>query len=304
MPPVAFRMDETVVNAGIGTKTLQRMAALLLVAGLFWLLSWQAAQAQQPAQPFVPGQAAPAQGPARGPLFTGPPEFEFRIKLVLLDQFSFVQHPFFQVTKELDPVGYGDARAAGANMFTAGERLTDMEASAAEKIAHALPPFGLEWVTGFPIPFPRGMGIGFDHFVFPMVDAQVARGVSTVLPIKMDTYMYNLALFGYAFDPREPGLNFFLGMGIGSLEGKLMAEPFAGIDPVIIPFAQRPANSLRMGVETMGQNWGFRYELVVVKAKRVELASNPYCSPTPCDGQTQLNFSGTIMRIAFNYQFD
>ena len=279
------------------------LTLMVLALGLAWgvMVAAPVAMAQAPI-PAAPQFRAPGQQRAAFGGFS--PEYDFRLFFVLLDQYSFNEHPLYQVTRELDSKGYANAKSAGSNIFTAGYRITDYESGTTEKILHALPPFGMEWIYQTPIPFPQGVGVGFDYFMFPMYDAALARGVSTVLPIKMDAYIYNAVLRFYFFNPREPGLNYFMGVGIGTLEGKLLADPWDVFPAEIYSFAQRPANSLRMGLETLGENFGFRYELAVVNAKRVELTGNSYCPTYPsCTGATQLDFSGTIVRLVLQYRF-
>lgn len=278
-------------------QTAACIAALLVVFAV-------PLHAQQPAfqqpnfRPAVPGAQPGARAIPRL-------DFDLRLYIVILDQFSFVTHPFYQVTQQLPgSEGYADGKSASANMFNMGIRDSDANANVLVQLIHALPPFGIEGVTATPFPFPRGFGIGFDHFMFPMRDAELARGTTTVLPIKMDTYMYSGTLRFYVFDPTQAGLNYFFGFGVGILSGNLTAEPFAGVAEEIISFAQAPVGSTRMGLETRSDNWGFRYELVVINADAVTLDSNPYCSPSPCDGATVIDMSGTTIRMAFMYHFD
>ena len=117
-----------------------------------------------------------------------------------------------------------------------------------------------------------------------------------------DWFNYSGVIRLYFFNPKEPGINYFVGFGLGFLEGT-MRVPFSSGVVQFIPFRQSAVGSTRMGLESRGETWGFRYELNIITADSVELDSNPYPnarnSPT-----TTIDFSGSIIRISFFFQFD
>jgi hypothetical protein len=269
------------------------------------LLGWAGgAHAQAPAQ-LPPGQAVvapggpgapPAAAPAGGRLQPG--DIGIRIFLPLLDQLAFTVHPFYQITG--DP-GYLGAKAASVSLLRVGGRGADARSSSIARAIHALPPFGIEGVMGIDLAFPRGIGFGFDFSPLSQNDTEAAQSGS-VLPIKMDTFIYGGTLRFYVFNPNEPGVNYFLGLGLGLIEGNIRADPFAGQASEYVAFSQFPAGSTRMGLEGRGDNWGFRYEIMILNADQVKLAYNPYTAATGVT-KTTIDFSGTLMRLAVFYQF-
>ncbi|HEX9843408.1 MAG TPA: hypothetical protein VGC20_11695 [bacterium] len=279
-------------------------ASRRLVAGvaLAWLLGWASlAPAQAPAvpgqAPAVPGAApgaAPAPAPAGGRLAAG--DMSLRIHLDLIDQLSFAVHPFYQITGD---GSYLTGKAATVLLLRIRQRDTDEKSNALTKAIHALPPFGIEGVMGIDLPFPRGLGIGFNFTPLPEKDTDAADGG---LPIKMDVYLYTGSLRFYFFDPNEPGVNYFVGLGLGLLEGNIKAEPFIGVPAEFVSFSQYPVGSTRMGLESRGENWGFRYELEIINADQVKLSSNPYTAATGVT-TTEIDFSGSLVRLSLFYQF-
>jgi len=266
-------------------------AAVLLIA-LF-----SSAQGQQ--QPPAPGQEAPVEGeaPAGTPIKNPFGDMNLRMHWVLLEQYSFVLHPFYQMTG--DP-GFSNGKAASAFIFNIGTKDTDQNTNFILKALHALPPFGLEGVSKLDLKFLGGIGVGYDHFVYTMVDTEVAYGVPSVIPIQADFYIENAVLRFYLFNPDEPGANFFFGTGVGMLNGVFKASPYAGQEPQYIDFSQNIMGTWRWGLESKGDNWGFRYELIIVGANEVVIgAENPY----PGSSASVLNFSGTIVRMNLFTQF-
>lgn len=252
------------------------------------------AMAQEPVPVVPPFVAAPPGAPApAGPIGE---DIEVRFHFVLLDQLAYQIHPFFQITE--DP-GFTSGKAASAFINTIGTRTTDEDVNFLVRLVHALPPFGIEGVRAIDLPFPRGIGFGFDHFVFPQTDVDAAEGVSTVIPITADTYIYNASLRFYFFNPNEPGINYFVGLGLGFLQGRIRAAPFVNKAPEFIPFSQSPVGSQRVGLEVKGESWGFRYELVILNADDVTLDSNPYPGTAP----TTIDFSGSLIRLSIFLQF-
>jgi len=301
--------SQAIMTAPYPTRAaLLRPARLYAVLVLALLCLWpMGARAQAPAPGVpgvapapVPGVAAPGQ-PARAPL-TGLRlgDVAMRIHLPLIDQLSFTQHPFYQITE--DP-GYANAHAATALFLRTQTRDTDQQSGALLRAIHSLPAFGVEWVMGVDLPFPRGIGWGFDYTPFSQHDTEAASA-GVVTPITMDAFYYTGTLRFYFFNPNDPGINYFVGLGLGFIEGKIKATVASSPTPLYIPFSQSPVGSTRFGLETRGDNWGFRYELAVVNADQVKLASNPYPDLNG-DGAntTTLDFSGAEVRVTLYYQF-
>jgi hypothetical protein len=251
-------------------------------------------QAPAPTAPAAPetaaaNQAAPAAG-APGTPFV-------RLTFLSYEQWSFVDHPYRQITGDSD---FDNGRAAVSGSYLIGTPTTDAKANALTKLIHSLPPFGLEWGQTTGTFLPKAYTIGFDYYHFYQQDSQAAQS-GTVPPIATDTYLYNLSLRAFAFDPTQPGINYFVGVGLGILEGTMRAKPFSGQSAEFISFSQNPFGTTRLGLESKGSNFGFRYELLLVNADRVKLAKNPYP-----DGQNTktIDFSGSIFRLSLFYQFN
>ncbi len=249
------------------------------------------AMAQEPVPVVPPFVAAPPGAPApAGPIGE---DIEVRFHFVLLDQLAYQQHPYFQISGDSR---YRDGKAASAFINTIGTRTTDEDVNFLVRLVHALPPFGIEGVRAIDLPFPRGIGFGFDHFVFPQTGVDAAEGGSTVVDVTADTYIYNGSLRFYFFNPNEPGINYFVGLGIGFLRGNVRAPTQP---PQFIPYSQSPVGSQRLGLEVKGESWGFRYELVILNADDVTLDSNPYPGTAP----TTIDFSGSLIRLSTFLQF-
>ncbi len=214
-----------------------------------------------------------------------------------LDEQTFDIHPYFQITGQ-SAYSNGMAGAGGTTYF--GSPPSDKNAGALAVALHSLPPFGIEYGRSLDLFLPKGISIGYDYFYIPQTAAGVAKS-GTVLPIASDTYLYNFSGRLYAFDPAKPGLNYYFGLGMGVLEGTLTAQPFVGQEPQYINYTDTQIGFTVLGLEAKGNHWGARYELWVINAANVKLASNPY--PAPSSGTTTLDFSGSIVRIALFYQF-
>jgi hypothetical protein len=285
------------ISKGARPDPAGRRARSAGVALVLLLLSGALAAPVLGQQPDVPAPGAPAAPAAAAPAaFTGP-EVNLRLTFVMLDQYSYQLHPYYQITGD---AGFRNGKAPSSFFFTIGTRKTDEGANFVNRFLHSLPPFGVEGVMALDVPFPRGFSYGFDYFVFPQEDVDAARGVTTIIPIVADTYLYNLSLRFYFFNPNDPGVNYFVGLGLGILEGKMRAAPFANQDAEIISYSQSPIGTTRMGLESKGDNWGFRYELVLVNADKVGLGKNPYPAGKK---KTEIDFSGAIVRLALFHQF-
>lgn len=219
-----------------------------------------------------------------------------RVHLILYDQWSFVEHPYRQIT---DDAEYGSARAQISSVINIGPKVTDGESDSLTRAVHSLPPFAVEGVTAVDFPFPRGLSVGFNYHSFAQDESgAVPQAGKDPTPIRTDTYLYTGSIRLFAFDPTEPGLNYYLGATVGMLEGNMLAQPEGRSDEVV-HYAQSPVGGMHYGLETKGNNWGFRYELTVLRAREVKLESNPY--PTT---DTEIDFSGSVMRLALFYEFN
>lgn len=242
------------------------------------------------AAPAAPGQAAPAQA-AGG----APGEWYWRIGFLTLDQWSFKTHPYAQITGA-SPFDNGNAATGGTFLIGAPE--SDANAFFLVQILHSLPPFSAELGRPVDVFLPKGISFGFDYYYFGQNGSSAGKG-GTVPPIKTDTYLYQFAVRAFAFDPTKPGLNYYAGIGLGTLQGKMTAEPFAGQGPKVIDYSQPLTGATILGVEAKGDSFGIRYEINLINADSVQLDSNPY----PNSGQTKIDFSGTITRFSVFYQF-
>lgn len=282
--------------------------ALLAAVGLL-LAPGPAARAQAPgpgAAPAVPGAAPAAPGAVPGAAAAAAPQaqaaapaprvglgpFHFRIYAPLIDQVSFTLHPLYQITGDSSYIG---ASAATSLFLRFNSRLTDVNQNAVVRFIHSLPSLGVEWVTGTGIAFPRGLGLGVDYTPISQHDTDAATS-GVVTPIAMDAYYYSSVIRVYFFDPSQPGVNYFVGFGLGFITGAIRAT--VGSNTQYISLSQPSVGSTRFGLETHGDNWGFRYELAVLNADKVNLKSNPYRPD-----HTQLDFSGSLVRVTLFYQF-
>lgn len=242
------------------------------------------------AAPGAAPVAAPAQpaGGAAGPTFV-------RLTFITLDQWSFVTHPYLQITGAPD---FSNGKAMAGGSYSLGTAATDVQSNSFEKLLHSLPPFGLEWGQTTDLFLPKAITVGFDYYHFYQYDTLAARN-GVVPPIATDTYLYNVAIRFFAFDPGKPGINYFVGVGVGILDGVMRAKPIEGQDAEFVKFGQNPFGTTRLGLEAKGDNVGFRYELLLVNADRVHLAKNPY----PGSTEKTIDFSGAIIRLAMFYHF-
>lgn len=270
-------------------------ALLLLAAILILRVLAGTAQAQQPQQ-FQPGVEQPGAFPANAQLNidTGPPPW--RLHFVILDQYFFDSHPFYQLTGSS---GYASGKSPGSSSYAFGH-YTDKEEDLLTRIAHNIPAFAVEGIKTFPIFIPKGIAFGFSHMTFAQADVEAADSSSTVLGIQMDVYMYVGYLKFFAFDPTEPGLNYFFGIGSGILEGRIGQLPYSS---ETITFRQNPIGIKFLGLDSKGENWGFRYELMLLNAKNVKLAKSLDTAYYPTS-PAEIDFSGTIIRMSVSYEFN
>jgi hypothetical protein len=270
-----------------------RHGAAALLLGCALLLGRALAPAPLLAQaPPAPGQEPAAPGRA-------PSEQFVRLSFLELSQYSYLRHPFFQITGDTD-FRDGDAVSGFSNVETP---TTASDENILLKAIHTLPPFGVE--TGFGINFiyPKAITIGVDYSRFSQTDKQAldtTKSLVTIPRIQMDTYLYSVFVRGYAFDTNEPGMNFYIGFGQGILEGKFDAVPFSGASKERVGFQQTPVGITQLGAESFGTHYGLRYEVRVVRARKVRLDRNPYQNQ---ETVTEIDFSGTLIKISIFYQF-
>ncbi len=276
-------------NPGLATARAPGRMRLCVVLLLALVCLPAAAWAQAP--PAAQQPAAPVGSPFGDP--------EFRYQLVLLDQLSYDLHPFFQITG--DP-GYLSGKGASAFINDLGTRESDRDEDFVTRLLHALPPFGVEGVSTLELPFPKGLSYGLDYNVFSQADTDAARDAVSVTAIRTDTFIYSAVLRLFFFDPNQPGINYFVGFSLGFLQGNLIV-PFTSGREDIIPYRQGFVGSTRLGLESRGEDVGFRYELTLLKADEVTLRNNPYpnaeASPT-----NVIDFSGSIVRVSIFIHFD
>ncbi len=274
-------------------------AAVCLLAAALWLAAFPAL-GQQPAEDeFIELDAAAELGLEGEQPRAAPPGNTFN-RLVFLEftQYSYKQHPFFQITGQPE-FRNGDAVATTTEVATpttaSGEGIL-------EKALHSLPPFSLEVGTSMNLIFPKSISIGFEYLRISQTDEEAISSCASPCQIErilMDTYYYSAIVRAYAFDANEPGVNYFLGVGLGALNGKFNAKLIEGTPTETVGFSQSPIGMQHFGLEWMGEEFGLRYEIRIVNARKVRLDSNPYSASTA----TTINFSGTMTRISLVYQF-
>lgn len=266
------------------------MAIVTAACGL--ALAGAPARAQAPAAPAGPAAAPPAQaapGRAAGERF-------WRVAFFTLDQWSYATHPYAQITENS---AFDNGRSVVGSSLSFGAAASDTNEPFPTQLLHSLPPFSVEVGRPLTVFLPKAISFGLDFYAFSQRDVSAAAGNATVPPIRTDTFLYQFDVRAFAFDPAGPGLNYYVGIGIGTLQGKLTATPFQGQEATVISYGQGLTGATLFGIEAKGESVGMRYELAVVSASQVKLGSNPY----PGSGRTTIDFSGTISRLAVFYQF-
>jgi len=270
-------------------------AAIAFAAGVCALaLVSSPARAQAPGvppgpAPAIPGQAQPSPGRAPGGNF-------WRITFFTLDQWSFTTHPFAQIT---GVPAFDDGRAASGTSLDFSAASSDAKAPFPTQELHSLPPFSLEAGRTLTIFLPKAISFGLDYYAFHQRDVDVTKTGPNVPPIVMDTYLYQFDVRAFIFDPTTPGLNYYVGIGVGTLQGKLTASPSQAQAATNVSYGETATGATLFGIEAKGESIGLRYELAIIGASQVALDSNPYTG----SGRTRLDFSGSITRLALYYQF-
>jgi hypothetical protein len=263
-------------------------ALVLLALGALLGLHASSAFAQQ-----VPGPvAAPAAPAAPAPAGGGgaPGDYYYRWGFFTLDQLAYKTHPFTQITGNGN---FGKASTGSSLIF--GAHQSDSSSDGFTQTLHSLPAFYLEAGKPVDLFLPKAISIGIDYYSFSQ-DASQAGTHGSVPDIRMDLWLYQIGLRAFAFDPNQPGFNYFGGIGFGILQGKLTAP---GLKSSSIDFSQIGTGAVLFGLEAKGDNFGLRYEIDLFSASQVSLASNPYPGAAP----NKIDFSGSLTRLAVFYQF-
>ena len=114
----------------------------------------------------MPGGQAALPPPGRA----APGTISMRLDFPIVDLSSFTVHPFYQITE--DPA-YANAKAVSTGMLDFHTRETDGGAGPLPRLLHALPPFGVEWVTAIDLGASTG---GF-------TDCLLQRGAAKVYAV-------------------------------------------------------------------------------------------------------------------------
>ncbi|MCZ6729669.1 MAG: hypothetical protein O7C61_08160 [SAR324 cluster bacterium] len=271
-------------------RTGSMILAGLLLLGLF--AGGERVFAQAP--PLLePDAAVPPPRPTEG--------VSFRFQFLMRDQYSYTAHPFSTLT------GEGEFnRAATGSSGDLGTNASDRDANFFTKAVHALPPFGMEYIFPLPFTFPQGFGIGLDYFHLQQTGDRAAGGTqnpSSGLPkFVMDTYYIAVPIRFYGFDPKQTGMNFFVGASLGFLNGNLLTRASATQpQDEVEPFSESPVGAMRVGIETSSEAVGFRFELVFINAREVEFKTNPFDSTQK---NLLVDMSGTIIRLSIFFRAD
>lgn len=278
-----------------------RRIILSLIALLCLAMGAQHAAAQAPALPL--DELPPdAQLPPDNRIVTSGPQF--RLGILAWDLYSYQVHPFKTLTGE---AAFDKSFGANGTSGDFGRPDSDKESNFLDQALHILPPFRLDYSWGLNFTFIKGIGIGLDYVHLFQTDTVALEGAITFanpLPrFEMDTYLLSIPLRFYVFDPTEPGINFFLGLSLGVINGNLLvrADANAGTPEQVIHFSQGPVGTTRMGLEMMGEGVGFRFELTLVNAREVTFESNPFPGQSAV---TTVDMSGSILQLTFLLRFE
>ncbi len=278
-------------------------AGLLALLCLFFqaLPAFAQAPPPPPPPPAAAGVPAAAEAPAGAPFQT---QGFFKLIFATLDQYSYQVHPFYSLTGE---EMFNPAEAAPGGSFDAGSKASDKNSNFLEKAIHTLPPVALEYIWPVNTVFPRAVGVGLDYSHFGQTDKQAGdrRPPPTIPRFEMDTYYTAVPVRLYGFDPREGGINYFVGFSLGVVDGNLlMRGTGANGEDETIGFRQSSVGATRFGIEVNGQQYGFRYELMLVNPRKVKYERNPFpASGEFPDPPTTIDMSGSIIRISLHYFF-
>ena len=273
-----------------------RRITLSLIALVCLAVAAQHAAAQVPA---LPPDELPleAQLPPDTRIVTGGPQF--RLGILAWDLYSYQVHPFKTLTAE---PAFDKTFGANGTSGDFGSPDSDKDSNFLDQALHVLPPFRLDYSWGLNFAFLRGVSVGLDYVHLFQTDTVALEGAVTFtnpLPrFEMDTYLISIPVRFYAFDPTQPGINFFLGLSLGVINGNLLvrADSTLGTPEQVIHFSQGPIGTTRMGLEMMGEDIGFRFELTLVNAREVTFESNPFPGQSAV---TTVDMSGSILQMTF-----
>ncbi|MDH4121639.1 MAG: hypothetical protein OEV94_08055 [Deltaproteobacteria bacterium] len=240
---------------------------MLWVAWVFWLCSGAPAWAQQ--KTFM------------------------RFAIPSYSSMAFDTHPMLQITAD---TAYSHAYGTSGGPIDFGYATMKGE-STLYQILHLIPPIGFEWGQDFDLIFPRGFSIGAEIQSLRLTENQALSGrTAATQGIDMDTYYYIGTVRIFIYPPSEPGLNYFYGFGFGVFDGMFYAAPSGGTTGYY-RINSSAIGMTRIGMEYMGERYGFRYEISSVSAPNVHIPSNPFPG-----GATSVDFSGVILRITLLIQ--
>ena len=101
------------------------------------------------------------------------------------------------------------------------------------------------------------------------------------------------------------GINYFVGFSLGVVNGNLLTRntSTSGQDETI-GFSESAVGATRAGIEVNGENFGFRYELILINPREVKYDRNPFPPPAgETVAPTTIDMSGSIIRISLHYTF-
>lgn len=287
--------QQKIVSVRVRRITLSFIVLVCVAVGA------QHAAAQAPALP--PDQLPPdAQLPPDTRIVTGGPQF--RLGILAWDLYSYQVHPFKTLTGE---PAFDKSFAANGTSADFGSPDSDSDSNFFDRALHVLPPFRLDYSWGLNFAFLKGIGIGLDYVHLFQTDTVALEGAVTFtnpLPrFEMDTYLISIPVRFYAFDPTQPGINVFLGLSLGVINGNLLvrADASAGTPEQAIHFSEGPVGTTRMGLEMMGEDFGFRFELTLVNAREVVFESNPFPNQSAV---TVVDMSGSILQLTLLLRFE
>ena len=240
------------------------------------------------------GEAAWAQQGA------GPTGTFVKFQFASFDQYSYIDHVFFQLTANTEFKG---ALGATGHSLDIGTVESDAETNVLEKGLHILPPLGWEVGWKFDLTFPKGLSVGLDYSHVSLSDEESLERIPLFeTRYEMDVYYLAVPVRFYATDPTAPGFTYFFGFSLGRLNGVLLTRNSSveGKDEYW-PFHMSAVGATRIGFETSGERLGFRYELMLMNAREVKIRDNPF---TGQKGKTTLDFSGTLVRISLLVKFE
>lgn len=219
-------------------------------------------------------------------------------------------HPFKSMTGSNQ---FDNPRSSAASTVDYLETIKEPPSvSFTQRILHNIPPISIDYL--YPYDFwIKAVSFGYYHTTSYEEDTLIrgtAEGARSLSPlIRMKTY-YDLAYFLVHpfFDPTNPGVDFHLGLGIGSIEGYYMGGYRGRIEngfrriTAIKKFNALPITFKEIGLDTNGEVFGARFSLFMLNKETVIsgdenlFLDNPF-GLAPKAGKNT-SFSGILMRVA------